>query len=162
MHTKLATVIVFQAAFVLLWQLMSLFPWFATVMAPAGTVTAVSHIGWWLPLETISLLLGVAALSDVDLMRLYQGALVLAILGNVVHLGLAANEHYVACNRSICEPTYNGFLLAFCVALALMALLKAIQCYLAEQVVKAEKKKKKKKNKSDPLDTKKVERKFRV
>lgn len=132
------------AAIVATWLVFSVVPGFALFDGASSEISAVSHIGWWVPIEVITLVVGGVSVFlsfqynsderiEASITRLrgwlvfYIVVLALAIVANMVHLALSAVE-LSNCTSTLCT-TNKAFLVVLLVFLVVLAFLEAWAIY---------------------------------
>lgn len=80
------TIVAIQLALELVWIMLSIVPGFALYDGPVGSVSAYTHLGWWLAIDVIVMAVGAVSV--------YFG-LSYVPAENVVERGLARNENWI-------------------------------------------------------------------
>lgn len=136
--------IVAGLAIVATWTVFSVVPGFARFDGDPTEISAVSHIGWWIPIEIITLVVGGLSVfisfqynrdqkieASISSLRgwlvFYIVILAIAIAANLVHLALSIVE-LTHCTSSLCMSN-KGFLIVLLGFLVVLALLEAWAIY---------------------------------
>ena len=137
-------IIIVGLAIVVTWLVFSVVPGFARFDGDPLETSAVSHIGWWIPIEVITLVIGGLSVfisfqynrdqrieASISKLRgwlvFYIVMLAVAIAANLVHLSLSALE-LSYCTSTLCV-SHKGFLLVLLVFLVTLAVLEAWAIY---------------------------------
>jgi len=137
-------IIVIGLTIVITWSVFSVVPGFARFDGDPSEVSAVSHIGWWIPIEILALVIGGLSVflsfqynrdqrieASISKLRgwlvLYIVVLAVAIAANLVHLALSALE-LSYCTSTLCVSN-KGFLVVLLIFLVILAMLEAWAIY---------------------------------
>ena len=143
-QSGIVVLIIVGLVIVATWSVFSVVPGFARFDGDPTEVSAVSHIGWWIPIEIIALTVGglsvfisfqynrdqkiEASISKVrGWLVFYIVVLAVAIAANLVHLALSSIE-LSNCTSTLCMSN-KGFLIVLLVFLVVLALLEAWAIY---------------------------------
>lgn len=143
-QSGLVFLIVIGLIIVATWTVFSVVPGFARFDGDPTEVSAVSHIGWWIPIEIVVLVVGGLSVfisfqynrdqkieASISKLRgwliLYIVVLAVGIAANLVHLALSALE-LSSCTSTLCT-TNKGFLIVLLIFLVTLALLEAWAIY---------------------------------
>lgn len=143
-QTGILVLIFLGAAIVATWVVFSVVPGFALFDGASTEISAVSHIGWWVPIEVLTLVIGGVSVFlsfqynrdqriEASITRLrswlvfYIVVLAAAIIANLVHLSLSAIE-LSNCTSTLCT-TNKVFLIILLVFLVVLAFLEAWAIY---------------------------------
>jgi len=119
----LRIMLVIQAIFLFLWSFSSIVEGMGDVMLYEDGFNAVSHLGFWLAIEIITLTIGFLSVT-VKKQRVYPFVVVVAILAHVVHI-VASILELVRCTSILCMKN-NGFLIAITVLFGFLIIVESV------------------------------------
>ncbi len=126
------------------WLVFSVVPGFALFDGDVSEISAISHIGWWVPIEVLALVIGGISVfvsfqynqkqrieASITQLRgwlvFYIVVLAVAIVANLTHLALASIE-LSNCTSTLCT-SHKSFLIILLIFLVVMAFLEGWAIY---------------------------------